>query len=273
MTLTGKEARFPWLFFAIAFGWAWAFWVPVALRDSGVVELPNQIEKLVAGGSFAAWGPLIGAIIAALASGGAGGVKDLLKSMVRVRFAAIWYLVALALIPAILGGSQLIASFAGEEIPASEAFANPISIPFAFVWIFFLGGPLQEEAGWRGTSTHILQEKWGALVASLATGFIWGLWHLPLFFMEREEIYYNQPIWGLMISTMLLSALLTWVYNNTGRSLFAMMLMHSSWNWANYLFTSLQTDTGGLAFFGLMILTVVLIVVLAGPERLSRKSD
>lgn len=66
----------------------------------------------------------------------------------------------------------------------------------AFVCILFLGGPLQEEAGWRGTSTPKLQTKHGALGASLATGLMRGLWHLPLFYIPREEIYYNQPAWG-----------------------------------------------------------------------------
>ena len=113
----------------------------------------------------------------------------------------------------------------------------------------------------------------GALGASLIAGLVWGFWHLPLFFMPRAEIYYNQPIWGLLLSTMMLSVLLTWVYNNTGRSLFAVMLMHTTWNWSNFAFTGLSTDTGGLAFLMLMASAAALIVTRYGPSRLVRHVD
>lgn len=53
---------------------------------------------------------------------------------------------------------------------------------------------------------------------------------------------------GPLISTVLLSVLHIWIYNSTKRSLFAAMLMHTSWNWANFAFTSPETDAGGLAF-------------------------
>ncbi len=260
------------LFFAIAFGWAWLFWVPEALRQAGLIEIPAALVTLHAEGQPAAWGPLIGAIVVALLQNGYQGLKDLLASMVRVRFSSWWYLVAVALLPAIVGLAQLAALLTGEEVPASPALAEPISIPIAFIFIFFLAGPLQEEAGWRGTATSALQTRMNALFASLVTGAAWGLWHLPLFFMTREDIYYNRPFWGLLISAILLSVLFTWVYNNTRRSLFAAMLIHTSWNWSNYLFTGLLTDTGGLTFMVLLTATVVIVVLGFGPKTLTRPS-
>lgn len=259
---------FPWLFFAIAFGWTWAFWVPIALEANGVIDIPDGFSGALIGGKPAAWGPLIAALIVAFRASGMSGPRRLFASMIRIRFAPKWYLAALFLLPAIVGSAQAIAIASGAPIPPSEAIQNPISIPIAFVWIFFLGGPLQEEAGWRGTATPMLQTGWGALVASLITGIFWAVWHLPLFFQPRAEIYYNQPFWGLLASTMMLSVLLTWIYNNTGRSLFAAMLMHTSWNWANYVFTGLRTDAGGLAFLILMVGTTCIIVVRFGPGDL-----
>ena len=264
-----SDIGFLLLFFAVAYGWAWAFWVPVALEVNGLVEIPDTFAWIIAGGQPAAWGPLIAAVLVALLQNRWAGLRNLFKSMVRGKFSLFWYLVAILLLPTVVGAAQLIAWLMGEPIPASPAFAQPISIPIAFVWIFFLAGPLQEEAGWRGTSTRLLQIKMGALGASLITGLFWGLWHLPLFFMQREEIYYNQPIWGLLISTTLLSVLHTWIYNSTKRSLFAAMLMHASWNWSNYLFTGLQTDTGGLAFLLLLTSVVILVTVRSGPKRLT----
>ena len=264
------NSGFPYLFYILAFGWTWAFWGPVALAENGYLALSPLVAAFLMDGSPAAWGPLIAAVIVAIKREGRAGLRGLLASMIRVRFKTRWYLVALLLLPAIVGGAQLIAWGLGEDVPMSEAFANPISIPFAFVWIFFLGGPLQEEAGWRGTATGPIQQRLGAVGASMVTGVFWGLWHLPLFYMPRADIYYNQPIWGLMISTVLLSVLLTWVYQNTGKSLFAVMLMHTTWNWSNYLFTTLQTDLGGLAFFGLMAGTIGFVVLRYGAKDLRR---
>lgn len=263
------DLRFLLLFFAVAYGWTWAFWVPVALEVNGLVKLPDTFAWIVAGGQPAAWGPLIAAVLVAILSDGLTGLRNLIASMTKGRFSVLWYLVAILFLPTVVGTAQLIAWLAGEHIPASPAFTQPASIPIAFVWIFFLAGPLQEEAGWRGTSTRLFQNELGALGASLITGLFWGLWHLPLFFMQREEVYYNQPIWGLLISTTLLSVLHTWIYNSTGRSLFAAMLMHASWNWSNYLFTGLQTDTGGLVFLLLLTFVAILVTVRFGPGRLA----
>jgi membrane protease YdiL (CAAX protease family) len=223
-------------------------------------------------GKPAAWGPLIAAVIVSARSAGLEGARKLFASMIKVRFSPKWYLAAVLLIPAIVGAAQEIAIVLGATVPTSEALANPIMIPIAFVWIFFFGGPLQEEAGWRGTATVSLQPRLGALGASLVAGVVWAVWHLPLFYQPRAEVYYNQPFWGLLASTMMLSILLTWVYNNTGRSLFAAMLMHTSWNWANYVFSGLQPNTGGLVFLILIAATVVIIVVRSGSSKLSRSS-
>lgn len=74
---------------------------------------------------------------------------------------------------------------------------------------------------------------------------------------------------GLIGSTVLLSVLLTWVYNNTGRSLLAAMLMHTTWNWSNFVFPALQSDTGGAAFFAPLIGAVMIIVLRFGPNDLN----
>ena len=71
---------------------------------------------------------------------------------------------------------------------------------------------------------------------------MWGLWDLPLFFVPREELYYNRPVWGLLLTTMLVLAfdLLAWFYANTEGSVFAAMLGHTMFNWSNSGFPHLR---------------------------------
>jgi membrane protease YdiL (CAAX protease family) len=53
----------------------------------------------------------------------------------------------------------------------------------------FTGGPVQEEFGWRGYALPRLQGRFNALVSSIIIGFMWGLWHLPYFFIGTELTY------------------------------------------------------------------------------------
>jgi uncharacterized protein len=91
-----------------------------------------------------------------------------------------WYLFALIGIPLILVLSVIVlpgalASFQGL------APLEPLPLLGIFVYIFFLGGPLSEEPGWRGFALPRLQSLHGPLVGSPILGILWGLWHLPLF--------------------------------------------------------------------------------------------
>lgn len=266
-----SEGPSVWLFYVLAFGWSWLFWGPLALAERGLIRLPENLPGILAQGNLAAWGPLVASLVLTYAGGGWRGLKELLKQGVRVRFGAFWYGIVLLLFPLLAGGAAWLAQLAGETLPPSEAFAEPLSIPFSFIYIFFLGGPLQEEFGWRGYATDRLQKKWNALTASIVIGILWATWHLPLFFLPRAEAYYNRPVWGIFLTDVLVTVLLTWVYNNTNKSIIAAMLMHTTFNWSHYLFTTLFTDLGGQIYFGLLIAVVVIVIAVWGPGRLTRR--
>ena len=273
-TKTQSKDHGVWLFVLLAFGWTWLFWGPLALHEQAIITLPAGLYQFLDSSSNpAAWGPLVATLVLTYLNAGWSGIKGLIRRGTRIRFGVFWYAVALLLFPLLLGGGQWLAGLLGETIPASPAFDNPVSIPIAFVWIFFLGGPLQEEFGWRGYATVRLQAKYNALVASVIVGIMWAAWHLPLFLIPRQEAYYNRPIWGIFVTDVLVSVLLTWLFNNTRKSIFAAMLLHASFNWSNYLFTTLFTDMGGLIFFGVMIALVAIIVVVYGPQSFTRTPD
>lgn len=99
-----------------------------------------------------------------------------------------------------------------------------------------------------------------------------GRWHLPLFFVPEMGFYYQRPIWGLVLSTILISIPIAWVYNNTGRSILAAMLMHASFNWAHFLFPTLDSDRAGLILFVVQAAVAVIVVLVWGPSTLTRKS-
>jgi membrane protease YdiL (CAAX protease family) len=76
-------------------------------------------------------------------------------------------------------------------------------------------GPLCEELGWRGFALPRLEQRWNGIFAALVLGAIWGVWHLPAFFIPGLP-QSSFPLWTFMVSSMALSVLMAWVVNNAG---------------------------------------------------------
>ncbi len=258
------------LFVLLAYGWSWFFWIPSALMAKGLL-VPTSLESFF---NFAfklgGWGPLLAAFLVTYLDLKKEGVIDLLRRGVKYRFGLIWYLVALFLFPILIGGSLFLAALTGEPLPELEVLAEPITIPISFLVVFFMTGPLQEEFGWRGFVQERLQSRWNALTTSIVVGTMWGLWHLPLFFVPEMGFYYERPILGLILSTILVSIPIAWIYNNTGRSVLAAMLMHASFNWSHFLFPTLNSDRASLILFLLEAFIAVIIVLIWGSKTLTR---
>jgi uncharacterized protein len=256
------------LFLAITFGWSWGFWALPVLAHHGH-DLPKVLANLAASGTPAPWGPLIGAVAVALLHGGPRGVLDLLRMGLRFRIGWRWWLIVLMLFPALIGGALLAGSLAGSRIAPSEAMSNPAMIPVAFIVILFLGGPLQEEFGWRGTLLDPMQDRFGALGASLVVGTVWALWHLPLFHFPNEAgPYYGRPFWGLFASVLMISVLFTWVWNHTGRSVLAVLVFHTMFNLSHWMFPVIGADTPALILLAAQAVVVVAVVLRDGAARL-----
>jgi membrane protease YdiL (CAAX protease family) len=215
------------------------------------------------------WGPLFAAIVVTFIYQGGSGVKDLFKRGLMTRLGK-WWGVILLIFPVLIGGSLALSILLGNPVPEFEALAQPAALPIALVVIFFNGGPLQEEFGWRGYAFENLRSKYDALTASIIAGLMWGLWHLPLFFVPRSEAYYNNPLWGLLLTTTLVGIILAWFYANTNGSIFAAMLGHTMFNWSNWVFPALKSDTAALILFGLYFIAVVHIVWQYGRKTLTR---
>ena len=90
-----------------------------------------------------------------------------------------------------------------------------------------IGPGLCEELGWRGFALPQLQRRYSALVSSLIIGVAWALWHWPNYFI----VSIPHPFWSFAASIpmgMAAAILYTWVYNSTGGSLFAVVVLHGA---------------------------------------------
>jgi membrane protease YdiL (CAAX protease family) len=212
----------------------------------------------------------VGAIITTYLYQGREGLKGLLKRGIMVRLGRWWWIILLTF-PVLIGGSLGLSVLLGNPVPALTALAQPLALPIALVWIFFLGGPLQEEFGWRGYAFENLRGKMSAINAAIAVGVLWSLWHLPLFFVPKEEFYYNRPAWGLFLTLILVGIILAWFYANTNGSVFAAMLGHAMFNWSNFVFPTLGSDSAALILFAGYFLLVAFILWQFRPKTLTRE--
>jgi membrane protease YdiL (CAAX protease family) len=122
------------------------------------------------------------------------------------------------------------ASMAGEASGASQAFP-PWVLVVQVLLTSLLATPLLwgEEFGWRGyLQLRIAPGR--PLLAALATGVIWGLWHLPV--NLRGYNFPGQPVLGMVVftvSAVLLSVIFGWIRQRSG-SIWAASLAHAATN-------------------------------------------
>lgn len=260
-------------FLLITFIFSWLFWIPKALLAQGSIN-SSVVTDILAWLNLGAYGPLVGAFVATYMYDGKSGILKLLKRATSIRFKKKWFIAVFLLMPAITGGALLVAYVLGGTTPNLPLLSSPYLIIYWFVYLFLLGGPLQEEFGWRGYALDKLQSKHSALISSLLLGFIWAVWHMPLNFTEGIGDQYSlviSTVIGSIISLMLISVLFTWIYNNTRKSILAVMLFHASMNLSTFKLFPVFESEKALPFYTLFIfVTVVVVVSVWGKKNLVR---
>lgn len=269
------ESRNLRLYFLIAFAFSWLFWIPKALASQGLLAPSILTSFLLSPYNPAAFGPLVAAFSLTYFREGKDGVIRMLKRGFDPRIGKVWYIPIFLLMPAIAGGSLLLSILTEGNVPELLWLSNPLLIVVYFVYIFFLGGPLEEEFGWRGYALDRLQTRFNALVSSVMLGLMWGVWHLPLYFMPGAGPQYQlSMIWALIIVLILQSILFTWLYNNTGGSIFATLIFHTMLNLSTFvIFPIFETELGGLYDLILIIISVIVVLIIWGPKRMARETN
>ncbi len=184
--------------------------------------LPPMIVLLIG-----SWLPnAVGVFVTGVAVGRAG-LRELFGRAVLWRIGLSWYAIALSLPVTMtylaIGLYVLLGNGVRDPAPAGQL------LPMALEAIFL--GAMGEELGWRGTALPRLQARWNALVSSLILGLLWGLYHLPSFFLSGLPLQ-DMPLIPFMLVALGLTILISWTYNRTGGSLVPVFLYHCAFNFA-----------------------------------------
>ena len=132
--------------------------------------------------------------------------------------------------------------------------------------IFFIAA-LGEELGWSGYAIDPLQDRFGALWAALLLGVVWAVWHfIPLLQAQRPLVFIAW--WSL--GTVASRIIITWLYNNTGRSVFVAALFHAMINLTWQLFPIDGSFYDPRVTGVITAVVVVVVVIMSGPRTFVR---
>ncbi|MFN8374179.1 MAG: CPBP family glutamic-type intramembrane protease [Anaerolineae bacterium] len=234
-----KETRYLLLFFVLTFVWTWLCYAPMVISGGSPYEMPWMI-LLILGGA--------GPSIVGLALVGFTYTPEQRRDYWRrcINFRAIslrWWALILLVMPAIMLTSVFIDQALGAAPPGlqqlRDLIANPLMLP-PLLLLGLLSGPVSEEFGWRGYALDPLINRWGLMFGSLLLGLLWGLWHLPLFFMPAtwhgQMGFQLAGFWTFVLMNVGLAFLMTWVYRSTQRSIITAIALHFMSNFTANLF-------------------------------------
>jgi membrane protease YdiL (CAAX protease family) len=218
------------------------------------------------------FGPFLAALVVLALTRGKTGVVRLLRRMVRWRVGLRWYAVALLLPVAIsLTAAAFNVLLGSKTTPSSVelgGWTGLFSTFFILLLIPGLGGTW-EEPGWRGYALPRLQVGRSALIASLILWVGIVVWHLPL--MMVGEIHWSDIVFllGFVI-------VFNWVFNNANGSVLIIMLMHAmnntiSGSFIGPMFSGADSVRQSWLYAALWCATAVVVVIVYGPQHLSRK--
>ena len=228
-------------YFLLSFLFSWAAWLPAVLASFGLLVLPFPTMVLNILGAF---GPLFAAVLLTVRREGWPGVKRLIASGFNLRLKVVWWLLIL-LLPFALTGLAVWINITLNQYQMDKTLINqPWMILPTFFIMFFFGGSFQEEFGWRGYALPRLLQRFNPAMASLILGVIWGVWHLPLFYISDTGQSF-MPFGMFILMATSFSILFTWVYLKTERNLFSALLLHTAINTALSVFPPIEKAAGG----------------------------
>jgi membrane protease YdiL (CAAX protease family) len=234
-----KETRNLLLFFLATFAATWAAYFAIVFNGWDPYTMPGMVFLLV-GGSAPSW---VG-VLMVLFTYDTEQRRDYFRRCFSFGQIKLPYWAFIVFVfPLVFAVIIALDVLTGGSLPGMtnlKAFiAQPWIIPMA-LFMSFLSGPWSEEFGWRGYSLDPLLKRFGILRGAAILGFIWGVWHLPLFFMPQtwhgQMGFRFEGFWTFVLFSIGLAMMMTWVYLMTNRSILSGFMMHLAGNFTGNLF-------------------------------------
>jgi len=234
-------------FIALTFSITWSvigFYVFMPERASALFGEISGSHPLF---FLATWAPAIAALVLVLAYGGLTGLRAFVSRILLWRIPAGWVAFILVGLPLVFVAGSLIK---GGPFLAPVPPEGAGALVAVLVMMLFLG-PV-EELGWRGVLQPLLQRRLAPIWAGALIGAIWGIWHLPAFFLAGT-VFGGWDFLPFFLGNVVLAVLVTPIFNRTRGSLLWPTIFH--WQLINPFWPDAQPlDTWILAAVAVVVI-------------------
>jgi len=237
-------------FLAVCLLLSWAPWVVLGVVGANVDE---GAGALVFG--LAASGPSFAALVMWLKYRRTDPMPRIVTWSWRWPVAAALVGCAPPVLTALLLGVDGIPQHASSVIASAGG-------PLGALAYTLLAGPLAEEFGWRGYLQPRLRHHYGRIAVTAVLGTAWGLWHLPLFFLDgtgqHDKGLFTQQGLLFFLGLFPLTYTILYVSEHLRGGVWAAVLTHATWNLSQELIPELS-PTGQWLELSLTTLTAVTV--------------
>jgi uncharacterized protein len=234
------QRRVGW-FFGVCLLLTWVPWVVLGLVGANVDE---GAGALVFG--LAASGPSLAALVMWLRYRGSDRMPRVVVWSWRWPVAAVVLGAAPPIVAALLLGVDGIPQHASSVIAGAGG-------PLGALAYTLLAGPVAEEFGWRGYLQPRLRRFFGRIAVTGIIGVAWGLWHVPLFFLDGTGQHDKGlvSLEGLLFFLGLfpLTFTILFVSERLRGGVWAAILLHAAWNLTEELVPALSSTGLWVEFF------------------------
>ncbi|MFT7879538.1 MAG: type II CAAX endopeptidase family protein [Sulfurimonas sp.] len=246
-------------YLAITFVLAWGLITLLMLFPQHITAVFGEISASNPLFILAVYAPAIAAFILVFQHGGAQGLRRYLSRLLLWKVHWGWYVYLFFGIPFLFyAGAAIKGNLFTDPFP----FSTWHEVFWALSFMLILG-PI-EEFGWRGVALPLLQQYFTPIWAGLILGIIWGIWHLPAFYLSGSL----QSTWSFFpffIGTIALSIIVTPLFNASGGSILLPLLFH--WQVINPLFPDAAPyDT-------IMFVAAAIIIIIINRKKMFNKDS
>jgi uncharacterized protein len=174
-----------------------------------------------------------------------------------------WLIPVVLIMPGVMVLQYLWMRSAGVVLPPVDV---PLWVP-PLMLAAFLVAAVGEELGWSGYALGPMQDRWGALRAAVLLGAIWAAWHIIPFVQAGRGAEWI--VWKCL-GTVATRVIMVWLFNNTGKSVFAMVLFHAMDNVSAFLFPSYGSHLDPEVMAVILVTIALVVAATSDPATLTR---
>jgi membrane protease YdiL (CAAX protease family) len=159
------------------------------------------------------------------------------------------------------------------ETPVSalvkQMAAQPAMI-LVVILLYFLQAGL-EDLGWRGYMLERLLKNWTPVKSALLVGIFHSFWHLPMFWVvgtNQIKMGFGFDFGLFIAQAVAFSIYASWCYVDNSHSTLAAILLHTTGNLSNDIFT-LEAGTMSYQVYTLLMVVGAIIISLVWLKRAS----